>query len=576
MLKLKWTKINKIKIKKKFYVLLAIIFTLALFSSYLPKLSKLTTSSISVVSAWGDGNVEIWWPTNGAKVSGSQPFKAILNGQSIDKYKMVWQVDDGKENEMQNNFSEYPHKESVVDLSGWTWKGAGPYTVKFTAYDFSGNKLGSKYESLYINQSTLSLAALFTSAQASPEQNTAKLDIWWPTNNSVLSGQTALKAMLENYSVNDYSVYWQIEDGPISMLATSYQDYPHKETMVDVTSWNWKGAGPYTLTFIAKDNSARLLAQTSVTITTNNTLTKVDTTIQKTLTQTPNNIAGAKLFVNPNTEPAIWAREHRYSEPAKATLMDKVARGAQTQWFGNWNSDVKQDVNNFVTTAINDGSTPTIVAYNIPNRDCGGYSAGNIDADGYKKWISQFALGINGRKVVVILEPDATALTNCLSQTDLQTRYGLLQNAVSVLKAAGALVYIDAGHPGWVPASDMSGRLKNAGIAQADGFTLNVSNFVATDQNVQYGQSISAQVGGKHFIIDTGRNGSGASLDYQWCNPSGRSLGQLPTTSTGIALVDAYLWVKGPWGSDGYCNGGPAAGVFFPDYALGLAQRASW
>jgi endoglucanase len=31
-----------------------------------------------------------------------------------------------------------------------------------------------------------------------------------------------------------------------------------------------------------------------------------------------------------------------------------------------------------------------------------------------------------------------------------------------------------------------------------------------------------------------------------------------------------------PGFSDGTCNGGPAAGTWWPDYALGLAERAAW
>ena len=38
----------------------------------------------------------------------------------------------------------------------------------------------------------------------------------------------------------------------------------------------------------------------------------------------------------------------------------------------------------------------------------------------------------------------------------------------------------------------------------------------------------------------------------------------------GPAGVDAYLWIKDPGASDGQCNGGPAAGQYWPQYALGL------
>lgn len=285
-----------------------------------------------------------------------------------------------------------------------------------------------------------------------------------------------------------------------------------------------------------------------------------------------NLFSGAKLFVDPNSDSANWVKNNPYS--SQVNLMKKVAAGAETQWFGNWNSNVQQDVSSFVTQAVNAGALPTLVAYNIPNRDCGGYSSGGASPDAYRQWIRQFAAGLGGHKAAVILEPDATALITCLSSTDLQTRYRLLSDAVSVLKSAGASVYIDAGHPSWISASDMAGRLNQAGISNADGFALNVSNFYTTGENISYGQQISSLVGDKHFVIDTGRNGNGSNGD--WCNPSGRALGQLPTTNTGNSLVDAYLWVKGPSGSDGQCNGGPSAGIFWPQYAMTLAQNANW
>ena len=89
-----------------------------------------------------------------------------------------------------------------------------------------------------------------------------------------------------------------------------------------------------------------------------------------------------------------------------------------------------------------------------------------------------------------------------------------------------------------------------------------------------YGKQLSAAVGGKHFVIDTSRNGLGPATT--WCNPSGEALGARPNAATGQTRVDAYLWVKRPGESDGTCNGGPAAGTFWADYALGLAQRAAY
>lgn len=120
----------------------------------------------------------------------------------------------------------------------------------------------------------------------------------------------------------------------------------------------------------------------------------------------------------------------------------------------------------------------------------------------------------------------------------------------------------------------MASRLTSAGVAQAQGFALNVSNYRLTTELVTYGKDVSSRVGGKHFVVDTSRNGLGPSTDGQWCNPSGRALGPAPTTSTADPAVDAYLWIKKPGESDGACNGGPPAGTLWADYALGLAERA--
>ncbi len=117
----------------------------------------------------------------------------------------------------------------------------------------------------------------------------------------------------------------------------------------------------------------------------------------------------------------------------------------------------------------------------------------------------------------------------------------------------------------------MAQRLTNANVQNADGFALNVSNFYTTKQNLRYGRKISRLVQKKHFIIDTSRNGNGSN--GEWCNPLGRAIGHIPTVQTSHRLADAYLWVKPPGESDGECNGGTAAGEWWPEYALGLVQN---
>lgn len=285
--------------------------------------------------------------------------------------------------------------------------------------------------------------------------------------------------------------------------------------------------------------------------------------------------AGATLYVNPSSNARKTANEWRATRPADADQMEKIASRSTARWFNEWVGDIHAAVSGAVSAAESQGALPVLVAYNIPDRDCGGLSGGGgATPDGYRTWIAAFANAIGGRKAAVILEPDALSNMGCLSAERQQTRLELIQYAVGALKGKGATVYIDAGHPAWHSAQETARRLNLADIQRADGFALNVSNFIATSINTSYGEQVSALVGGKHFVVDVGRNGRGATPDYQWCNPEGRGLGAPPTGVTGHPLVDAFLWIKPPGESDGACNGAPAAGKWWPEYALGLAQRA--
>lgn len=288
-----------------------------------------------------------------------------------------------------------------------------------------------------------------------------------------------------------------------------------------------------------------------------------------------NLFSGAKLFVDPASAAKQQADAWRRTRPADAALMDRIASQPLAQWMGGWNVDIGRDVSNAVSRITGARALPVFVAYNIPNRDCGQYSAGGAgSADAYKRWIRAFANGIGNRKAVVILEPDALAGMSCLNAQKQQERMDLIHDAVRVLKAKGAAVYIDAGHAKWVNPADMANRLNRAGIAEADGFSLNISNFLGTSVNVAYGMEVSKRVGGKHFVIDTSRNGQNSTNAGNWCNPTGQRIGQPPTTHTGNPLVDAFLWIKAPGESDGTCGGGPAAGKWWGEYALGLAGGA--
>lgn len=288
-----------------------------------------------------------------------------------------------------------------------------------------------------------------------------------------------------------------------------------------------------------------------------------------------NPLALRPLYVEPYGPARSQADAWKGSRPADAALIARIAEQPQALWLGDWLRDVRGTTAARISDAREAGSVPILVAYNIPNRDCGQHSSGGAtSASAYRAWISQLARAIGDAPAAVVLEPDALAGMDCLSRSDRAERLALMRDAVMRLSALPqTAVYIDAGNSNWHSAAKMARRLKSAGIARARGFALNVSGFEPTPRAAAYGRAISKRTAAAHFVIDTSRNGVGPA-GGEWCNPSGRAIGELPSATTGDSVLDAYLWVKRPGESDGACNDGPPAGVWWPEYALGLVQRA--
>jgi endoglucanase len=287
--------------------------------------------------------------------------------------------------------------------------------------------------------------------------------------------------------------------------------------------------------------------------------------------------------IDPESNAHRTAEQWRARRPNDAAALDKIAGQPAAAWIGNWSNPVQVEVDRLVWPITRAGGLPVMIVYNLPYRDCGSYSAGGAGSvEAYRRWIGGVADGIGNRRAVVILEPDGLPmLTKCLTATRQRERVEMVRFAVETLMALpGVAVYIDAGHSKWVSPEEIAPRLKAAGIDRADGFALNVSNYQATDTELAYGRALSARLGGKHFVIDTSRNGNGPPTgvppddERAWCNPDGRALGTPPTTRTGEPLCDAFLWLKRPGESDGRCNKGPAAGMWWPQKALEMARNA--
>jgi endoglucanase len=198
-----------------------------------------------------------------------------------------------------------------------------------------------------------------------------------------------------------------------------------------------------------------------------------------------------------------------------AALIRDMIKTPQASWFTSGTPmQVQWNVMQTVFKAAAQRAVPTLVAYDLPYRDCGQYSSGGATGTAaYEKWIAAFARGIGHSKAIVILEPDGLGLipnytsaldgsSNCTIANDPslapgdaatpENRFAQLNYAVDVLKKnPNVTVYLDATHTAWQNVGESADRLAKAGVARATGFFVNVSNYQYTPNLVQYGNWVS-------------------------------------------------------------------------------------
>jgi len=291
-----------------------------------------------------------------------------------------------------------------------------------------------------------------------------------------------------------------------------------------------------------------------------------------------NPLAGRPFYVDPISRAMTAAKNANPPSPE----LTAIANTPQAYWLDHAfpAATVTNTVSRYAGAAQAAGATPIFAIYAIPYRDCGSFAAGGFSsAAGYRGWIDSIAAGLGSMPAAIILEPDALAMADCLSADQRQERFDLISYAVdSLTRNPAATVYIDGGHSRWVSAEVMADRLNTVGVSKARGFSLNITNYYTTEEQIGYGETISGLTGGSHYVIDTSRNGAGPLPDapLSWCNPRGRALGAQPTTDTAGAHADAYLWLKRVGESDGSCDrGDPQAGAFINQFAIELVRNAS-
>ncbi len=264
---------------------------------------------------------------------------------------------------------------------------------------------------------------------------------------------------------------------------------------------------------------------------------------------------GVRLFVNPHSTTVDAMHHLQGSARADAHLL---AGFASATWFTDGTPrKVQNDVAKVTRDARKAHAVPVLVAYYLPNRDCGQYSAGGAQSTAqYEAWIDGLARGIGDAPAAVILEPDGLGLipnyvskidgsSNCtIAGANPADRFTQLNYAVDKLKKnPHTSVYLDATHTGWQNVGESAQRLLMAGVQRADGFFLNVSNYQFTPNLVDYGRWVSS------CIALAERDSATDPTAYDFGNHCGNQYwnGGPATTWSGAAMDNAQVWSSAPY-----------------------------
>ncbi|ASO22911.1 endoglucanase [Actinoalloteichus hoggarensis] len=276
-----------------------------------------------------------------------------------------------------------------------------------------------------------------------------------------------------------------------------------------------------------------------------------------------------------------WTGVHQWvsqnpRDPLAVLLNREVASQPVAYWVARGSGP---ELSAFVAAAADEDKVPVVVAYNIPYRDCGQHSSGGAtSARDYRDWIDRELVPAFGdHAAMLILEPDSLIHLACLSADLQEERLSLLSYAVEMLAehAPNTAVYLDGGDGVHNSPAEMAPRLAAAGIENARGFAVNVSNYNTDERTTEFANEMRRLLSADHdveagYVVDTSRNGAGPGDD--WCNPPDRRLGEPPRLATEDEAADARLWIKHPGTSDGDCGigRGTASGEFSADIAREL------
>jgi cellulose 1,4-beta-cellobiosidase len=340
-----------------------------------------------------------------------------------------------------------------------------------------------------------------------------------------------------------------------------------------------------------------------------------------------NPFAGAVMYVNPDYVTEVEAAAE--ADPTHAATLAKVGAFSTAIWLDTISrtATLGKILDDALAkqTSLGKPVVVTFVVYDLPGRDCHAnasngeltLSAGDVQRyhTDYIDVIAAAFAAHSSLRIAAVVEPDslpnlATNLSDprCAAAQDIY-KAGVAY-AVSKLSAPHVALYLDAGHSGWLgwpnnttaAAQIFKDVLTSAGGAdKIRGFATNTANYSVLHEThelfdyqsnpchdeltfvSQLAGALSAiGVGGKYFVVDTSRNGTGGIRQAwgSWCNVHGAAIGERPVADP-VPGVDAYLWVKPPGESDGTSDSSAsrfdsACGSGNPDATQGAPQAGQW
>ncbi|EMR88865.1 putative cellobiohydrolase ii protein [Botrytis cinerea BcDW1] len=382
---------------------------------------------------------------------------------------------------------------------------------------------------------------------------------------------------------------------------------------------------------------------TIITSTTKATTTTGGSSATTTAAVAGNPFSGKALYANPYYASEISASAIPSLTGAMATKAAAVAKVPTFYWLLSDTAAKVPLMGTYLANirALNKaGANPpvagTFVVYDLPDRDCaaaasnGEYSIADGGLVKYKAYIDSIVALLktySDVSVILVIEPDSLAnlVTNLSVAKCSNAQAAYLEGteyAIAQLNLPNVAMYLDAGHAGWLgwpanigPAAQLFGQIyKAAGSpAAVRGLATNVANYNAwtstTCPSYTSGDSncneklyinalaplLTAQGFPAHFIMDTSRNGVQPTAQQawgDWCNLIGTGFGVRPTTNTGDALEDAFVWIKPGGEGDGtsdttaarydfHCGladalkPAPEAGTWFQAYFAQLLTNAN-